>query len=44
MAPYATALIEVSREPGAPYALAGGLLFLTGMFSLLLLKIRREEL
>jgi hypothetical protein len=43
-APYATALIEVSREPGAPYALAGGLLFLTGMFSLLLLKIRREEL
>lgn len=44
MAPYPAALIEVSREPGAPFALAGGLLFLAGMFCVLLLKMRREEM
>jgi hypothetical protein len=44
MAASPAALIEVSREPGAPFALAGGVLFLTGMFALLLLKVRREEL
>jgi uncharacterized protein YqgC (DUF456 family) len=44
MSPFPAALIEASREPGAPFALAGGLLFLAGMFSVLLLKVKREEL
>lgn len=43
MEPYPTAVIEVSREPGAPWALAGGILFLAGTVILLVLKIRREE-
>jgi hypothetical protein len=43
MEPFPAALIEVSREPGAPWALAGGILFIVGMTTLLLLKIRREE-
>lgn len=41
--PFPMALIEVSREPGALSALAGGVLFMVGMAALLLLKIRREE-
>lgn len=41
--PYPVALVEVSREPGAPWALVGGILFLAGTISLLMLKIRREE-
>jgi hypothetical protein len=41
--PYPIALIEVSREPGAVWALVGGILFLVGTVSLLILKIRREE-
>lgn len=36
------ALIEVSREPGAPWALAGGALFTLGTVMLFFLKIRRE--
>lgn len=40
---YPLALLQVSRDAGAPYALAGGVLFLLGMTTLLLLKIRREE-
>jgi hypothetical protein len=43
MEPFPAALIEVSREPGAPWALAGGILFIVGMSTLLILKIRREE-
>jgi hypothetical protein len=43
MEPFPAALIEVSREPGAPWALAGGILFIVGMATLLLLKVRREE-
>lgn len=43
MTPYTAALVEASREPGAPFALTGGILFLAGMFSLLALKARREE-
>jgi hypothetical protein len=43
MAPFPAALIEVSREPGAPWALAGGILFIAGMATLLILKIRMEE-
>lgn len=41
--PYPIALIQVSRDAGAPYALIGGILFLIGMTTLLLLKIRRES-
>ena len=41
--PFPVALIEVSRDPGALWALIGGILFLAGMTTLLLLKIRREE-
>ena len=41
--PVNAALIEVSRDAGAPWALAGGVLFLAGMTTLLLLKIRHEE-
>ena len=41
--PYPAAMIEVSSEPGAIWALTGSLVFLTGMIMLLLLKIRKEE-
>lgn len=43
MSPFPVAMIEVSREPGAPWALAGSALFLAGMVSLLALKITRED-
>ena len=36
------ALIEVSREPGAPWALKGGFLFVAGSVLLLILRIRQE--
>lgn len=36
-------LLEVSREPGAVPALIGGILFMAGTFSLLILKIKRDE-
>ena len=41
--PYPVALIEVSKEPGAVWALIGGILFMAGMITLLLLKIKKEE-
>jgi hypothetical protein len=41
--PYPAAMIEVSREPGAIWALIGGLLFMGGMIMLLLFKIKKEE-
>ena len=41
--PYPVAMVEVSREPGAVWALIGGILFMAGMITLLLLKIRKEE-
>jgi hypothetical protein len=41
--PFPVALVELSRDPGAIWALAGGVLFLVGMTSLLALKIRRER-
>ncbi len=41
--PFPVALIEVSRDPGAIWALVGGILFLAGMSTLLVLKIRRES-
>jgi hypothetical protein len=43
MQAFPSALIEVSREPGAPWALLGGILFLAGMITLLALKIKRED-
>ncbi len=43
MAPFPVAMIEVSREPGALWALIGGVLFIAGMVTLLILKIKREE-
>jgi hypothetical protein len=41
--PYPVAMVEVSREPGAVWALIGGILFMAGITALLLLKIRKEE-
>jgi len=41
--PYPAAMVEVSREPGAVWALIGGLLFMAGMIMLLLFKIKKEE-
>ncbi|MBI5101650.1 MAG: cytochrome C biogenesis protein ResB [Nitrospirae bacterium] len=41
--PFPVALIQISRDPGAPWALVGGVLFLIGMTTLLVLKIRMEE-
>lgn len=41
--PYPAAMIEVSREPGAVWALIGGILFMLGMTTLLLFKIKKEE-
>ncbi len=41
--PYPVALIEVSRDPGALWALVGGILFLAGMTTLLAVKIKRED-
>jgi len=38
-----TALIEVSRDAGAVYALVGGVMSLAGMITLLLLRIRHED-
>ncbi len=43
MEPFPSAIIEVSREPGAPWALAGGILFIAGMATLLVLKTRMDE-
>jgi hypothetical protein len=40
--PRKLALLEIAREPGAPWALAGGALFMTGTLTLLVLRMRRE--
>jgi hypothetical protein len=40
--PLKMVLLEISREPGAFWALIGGVLFVTGTVILLVLKIRRE--
>lgn len=40
--PVRAALLEVSREPGAVWALIGGILFMCGTLTLLTLKIKRE--
>jgi len=43
VSPFPVAMIEVSREPGAVWALVGGVLFLIGMIALLVLKAGRED-
>jgi len=40
--PFPAALVEVSREPGAVWALVGGVCFLGGMIILLVMNIRRD--
>ncbi len=42
-APMKAALIEVTREPGAPWALGGGLVFIVGNTVLVGLKMSREK-
>jgi hypothetical protein len=44
VAPFPVAMIEVSREPGAIWALVGGVLFMFGIITLILLKVRLEDL
>lgn len=40
--PQKMVLLELSREPGALWALIGGIFFMTGTVTLLMLKIKRE--
>ncbi|MFO0751996.1 MAG: hypothetical protein U0411_01555 [Thermodesulfovibrionales bacterium] len=40
--PEKAVLLEVSREPGAAWALAGGIVFMAGTLTLLALKMRNE--
>ncbi|MEW6117170.1 MAG: hypothetical protein AB1553_09765 [Nitrospirota bacterium] len=41
--PFKAILLEVSREPGALWALAGGIIFMAGTITLIVLKSRRSE-
>lgn len=41
--PYEAVLLQVSREPGAVWALAGSVLFMVGIITLIALKIRMER-
>lgn len=43
VSPFPVAMIEVSKEPGALWALVGGTLFMVGMVALLVLKTGRED-
>lgn len=43
VSPYPVVLIEISKEPGAIWALIGGILFMLGTGALIILKIKREE-
>lgn len=43
MKPFPAALIEVSKDPGAIWAMAGSIFCLGGMIILLILKIKKEE-
>jgi len=36
-------LLQVSREPGAAWALAGGILFMVGILALIALKMKMER-
>jgi len=40
--PRKLALLEIAREPGAPWALGGSIAFMAGMIALLVLRMRRE--
>ena len=40
--PYEAILLQVSREPGAVWALVGSILFMVGIVTLISLKIRRK--
>lgn len=40
--PFKAVLLEMSREPGAIWALIGGILFMLGTIMLIILKIKRE--
>jgi len=41
--PVKKAVIEVTREPGAPWALGGGIVFMLGTIALVWLKMSREQ-
>ena len=41
--PYEAILLQVSREPGAVWALAGSIIFMVGIITLIALKIRMER-
>jgi hypothetical protein len=41
--PNAAALLQLNREPGAVWALTGGILFMVGITTLIILKIRMER-
>ena len=41
--PYKAVLLQISREPGAVWALAGSILFMVGIMTLVALKIRMEK-
>ena len=41
--PYEAVLLQVSREPGAVWALAGSVLFMVGIITLIALKIKMEK-
>lgn len=40
--PYKAVLLEVSKEPGALWALIGGIVYMLGTITLLILKIKKE--
>jgi len=41
--PHKLVLLQISREPGAVWALAGSVLFMTGIVTLILLRIKMER-
>ncbi len=41
--PYKAILLQISREPGAVWALAGSILFMAGIITLIVLKIKMER-
>lgn len=43
MAPHKTALLQISKDPGAVWALFGSLLFIAGIVTLIALKIKLER-
>lgn len=41
--PHEAVLLQINREPGAFWALIGGILFMVGIMTLILLKVRMEK-